>query len=118
MRMRRMVAEGVGYYHVISRITGQQFLVGDEEKENSEKVASELAGGGKLSLFTMLRCKVRYFSHGLAVGPAAFVREVIGKLTPTKDTTSRCDCCDEIELFTARRLRGDGKVSVPRGRVA
>ena len=33
MRMRRMVAEGVGYYHVISRITGQQFLVGDEEKD-------------------------------------------------------------------------------------
>ena len=25
--------EGVGYYHVISRIAGQQFLVGDEEKD-------------------------------------------------------------------------------------
>ena len=84
----------------------------------SKQVAQAIAEGGKLSLFTMLRCKVRYFSHGLAVGPAAFVREVIGKLTPTKDTASRCDCCDEIELFTARRLRGDGKVSVPKGRVA
>ena len=84
----------------------------------SKQVARELAEGGKLSLFAMLRCKVRYFSQGLAVGPAAFVREVIGKLTPTKDTASRCDCCDEIELFTARRLRGDGKVSVPKGRVA
>ena len=84
----------------------------------SKQVAQAIAEGGKLSLFAMLRCKVRYFSYGLAVGPAAFVREVIGKLTPTKDTASRCDCCDEIELFTARRLRGDGKVSVPKGRVA
>ena len=33
MRMRRMVAEGVGYYHVISRIAGQQFLVDDQEKD-------------------------------------------------------------------------------------
>lgn len=33
MRMRRMVADGVGYYHVTSRIAGQQFLVGDEERD-------------------------------------------------------------------------------------
>ena len=31
MRLRRMLAEGVGYYHVISRIAGQQFLVDDRE---------------------------------------------------------------------------------------
>ena len=33
MRLRRMLAEGVGYYHVISRIAGQQFLVDDREKD-------------------------------------------------------------------------------------
>ena len=33
MRLRRMLAEGVGYYHVISRITGQQFLMNAEEKD-------------------------------------------------------------------------------------
>ena len=115
--MRRMVAEGVGYYHVISRIAGQQFLVGDEEKENSEKVASELAGGGKLSLFEMLRCKVRHFSHGLALGPASFVREFVKTLTPSKDTWRRCECCDDVELYTARWLRGEDKVSVPKTRV-
>jgi len=33
MRTRRLLAQGEGYYHVISRITGQQFLVGDWEKD-------------------------------------------------------------------------------------
>ena len=33
MRLRRMLAEGVGYYHVISRITGQEFLMNVEEKD-------------------------------------------------------------------------------------
>ncbi len=83
-----------------------------------EKVAAEIAEGAKLSLFEMLRCKVRYFSHGLAIGPASFVREFLGTRTPSKDTSRRCDCCDEVELYTARWLRGEDKVSVPKGRVA
>ncbi len=33
MRMRRMLADGVGYYHVISRIAGQQFLMDAREKD-------------------------------------------------------------------------------------
>ena len=33
MRMRRMLSGGEGYYHVISRITGQQFLMNAEEKD-------------------------------------------------------------------------------------
>lgn len=82
------------------------------------KVESEIAEGAKLSLFEMLRCKVRYFSHGLAIGPALFVREVVVSLTPTKDTSRRFDCCDAVDLYTARWLRGDDKVSVPKGRVA
>ena len=82
-----------------------------------EKVASELAGGGKLSLFEMLRCKVRHFSHGLALGPVSFVREFVKTLTPSKDTWRRCECCDDVELYTARWLRGEDKVSVPKGRV-
>jgi len=83
-----------------------------------EKVEAELREGAKLSLFELLRCKVRYFSHGLAVGPAAFVREVVGALTSSKDTSRRCACCDDIGLYTARRLRGENKVSVPRSSVA
>src|SRR5574344_1867688 len=38
-----------------------------------EKVESEIADGGKLTLFEMLRCRVRHFSQGLAIGPALFV---------------------------------------------
>ena len=83
-----------------------------------EKVEAEIAEGAKLSLFEMLRCKVRYFSQGLAIGPASFVREFVKSLTPSKDTSRRCDCCDDVELYTARWLRGEDKVSVPKGRVA
>ena len=69
----------------------------------------------KLSLFEMLRCKVRYFSHGLAIGPASFVRECVGSRKSSKDTLRRCDCCDDVELYTARWLRGEDKVSVYEG---
>jgi len=33
MRLKRMLATGDGYYHVISRTTGRQFLMGPEEKD-------------------------------------------------------------------------------------
>ena len=83
-----------------------------------EKVESEIADGGKLTLFEMLRCRVRHFSQGLAIGPALFVREVARALKSSKDTSRRCECCDEVELYTARWLRGEDKISVPKGRVA
>ena len=83
-----------------------------------EKVESEIADGGKLTLFEMLRCRVRHFSQGLAIGPALFVREVARALKSSKDTSRRCECCDEVELYTARWLRGEDKVSVPKGRVS
>ena len=88
------------------------------QKFVQKKVEAGIAEGTKLSLFEMLRCKVRHFSEGLAIGPASFVREFVKTLTPAKDTSRRCDCCDEVELYTARWLRGDGKVSVPKGKVA
>jgi len=83
-----------------------------------EKVEAEIREGAKLPLFDMLRCKVRYFSHGLAIGPASFVGEIAGTLTPSKNTSRRCDCCGDVEIYTARWLRGDQKVSIPKGRVA
>ena len=45
MRMRRMVAEGVGYYHVISRIAGQQFLVDGNFKGLSPKLSLRRGDG-------------------------------------------------------------------------
>jgi len=82
------------------------------------RVEVEIAQGEKLSLFEMLRCKVRYFSHGLVIGPASFVREFVGGQKSSKDTSRRCECCDDVELYTARWLRGGDKVSVPKSRVA
>ncbi len=64
-----------------------------------ERVEQEIAKGAKLSLFEMLRCKVRY-------------------LKPSKDTSRPYDCCDDVERYNARGLRGDDKVSVPKDRVA
>lgn len=83
-----------------------------------EMVESVLADGGKLTLFEMLRCKVRHFSHGLAIGPESFVREFAKPLKLSKDSSRRCECCDEVELYTARWLRGEDKVSIPKRRVA
>ena len=83
-----------------------------------EEVEARIKKGGKLSLREMLRCRVRHFSHGLALGPAEFVQNIVRKLTPGKDTSRPCDACEEVELFTARWLRGDDKVSVSKGRVA
>jgi hypothetical protein len=45
------------------------------------------------------------------------VREFVKTLTPSKDTWRRCECCDDVELYTARWLRGEDKVSVPKTRV-
>jgi len=73
-----------------------------------------LEQGGKISLFALLRCRVRHFSHGVAVGPLEFIRTIARSLNPQKDTWSACECCDAIHLCTARPLRGDDKVSVPR----
>jgi len=79
-----------------------------------EKVEAGIAGGAKLSLFELLRCRVRHFTHGLALGPASFVRGLTGTTASSRDASRRCDCCDEVELYTARWLRGDDKVSVPK----
>lgn len=83
-----------------------------------EKVEAVIREGAKLSLFEMLRCKVRYFSYGLAIGPKSFVRAFMGTKKASKDPSRRCDCCDDVELYNARGLRGDDKVSIPKRRVA
>jgi len=81
-------------------------------------VAEALEKGGKITLFSMLRCRVRHFSHGVALGPLGFVRTIARGLNPRKDTSSAFECCDEIHLCNARPLRGDDKVSVPKSRRA
>ena len=84
----------------------------------SEKVEADLIKGAKISLFEMLRCKVRYFSHGLVLGPLSFVRNMTGAASAKKDTSRPCDCCEDVELYNARWLRGEDKISVSKSRVA
>ena len=83
------------------------------ERFEPQVVAEALEQGGKISLFALLRCRVRHFSHGVALGPLEFIRTITRSLNPQKDTWSACECCDMIHLCTARPLRGDDKVSVP-----
>lgn len=84
----------------------------------AEKVEADLLKGAKLSLFEMLRCKIRYFSHGLAVGPLSFVRNIAGVSASMKDTSRPCGCCEDVEIYNARWLRGEDKISVPKNKVA
>ncbi|MCP4239001.1 MAG: chemotaxis protein CheW [bacterium] len=56
------------------------FGIGEENSARAglsrEAVAKVWAAGGKLSLAQLLRCRVRYFSHGMAVGREGFVESV------------------------------------------
>ncbi|MGI5868354.1 MAG: transposase [Kiritimatiellia bacterium] len=91
----------------------------DNESEfDAAKVDAALKEGKAVSLFEAIRCKVRYFSHGVAVGPAIFVIEVVKRLAAGKDTKRKCAGCDELEIYTARPLRGGGELSVPKSRIA
>ena len=73
--MRRMVAEGVGYYHVISRITGQQFLVGDEEKDVLMRLMFNVAVFSGVEILTFVLME-NHFHILLKVSRAHEVDEV------------------------------------------
>ena len=53
------------------------FGIGEETSARTgisrKAVAKVWAAGGKLTLAQLLRCRVRYFSDGLAVGSATFI---------------------------------------------
>jgi putative transposase len=60
------------------------FGIGEENSERAglsrEAVAKVWVAGGKLSLAQLLRCRVRYFSKGVAVGRETFVESVFAAL--------------------------------------
>ena len=73
-------------------------------------VAKVWSSGGKLSLAQLLRCRVRYFSDGLAVGRESFVESVFAVMreafTPQRKTGSRRMIGSGWgELRSARALR-------------
>jgi putative transposase len=73
------VKEGANWRDVGSRYRKILFGIGEETSVRAgisrEEVASVWAAGGKLSLAQLLRCRVRYFTEGLAVGTASFIEE-------------------------------------------
>ncbi|HMP73138.1 MAG TPA: hypothetical protein PKE55_07740, partial [Kiritimatiellia bacterium] len=92
------------------------YLYGKGERTSSkqgfsaEEVKKVLAEGGKLSRAEVLRCRVRYFSDGVALGSRAFVEEVFeanrGRFGRKRKTGARALRWAQLgDVFTARDLR-------------
>ncbi|MFT5106671.1 MAG: putative transposase [Verrucomicrobiales bacterium] len=83
-----------------------------------EEVSKAWAAGGRLSLAQLLRCRIRYFSDGLAVGSESFVERVFsvlrGAFSDARSTGARRMAGGSWgELRVARKLRV-GAISLPR----
>ncbi|HMP73188.1 MAG TPA: chemotaxis protein CheW [Kiritimatiellia bacterium] len=77
-----------------------------------DRVQSVLAEGGKISTHDLLRCRVRYFSDGVALGSRKFVEEIFQmhrqNFGPKRTTGARpIRGADLGDMFTARDLRLD-----------
>ena len=106
--------EGANWGDVGPRYRKVLFGIGEENAARAglsrEAVAEVWAAGGKLSLAQLLRCRVRYFSDGLAVGRGAFVDSVFelmrGRFSTGRESGARKMIGGEWEeLRVARALR-------------
>ena len=75
-----------------------------------EEVKKVLAEGGRLPMHELLRCRVRYFSDGLALGSQAFLEQIFqryrGHFGPKRQSGARAmRHGDWGELCTLRSLR-------------
>ena len=75
-----------------------------------ERVKAVLAEGGKLTPSELLRCRVRYFSDGVALGSREFIENVFrshrGNFGPKRKTGARpIRGAETGGMFTARDLR-------------
>ena len=75
-----------------------------------QQVEKVIADGGKLPLHDLLRCRVRYFTDGLALGSQDFVNRVFaryrGHFGPKRETGARAMRFGEwVGLCTLRDLR-------------
>ena len=96
-------------------IQGQQKGLDPEGKPlrqgfTPEEVKKVLSAGGNLPLHELLRCRVRYFSDGLALGSQAFLEQIFqryrGHFGPRRKTGARpMRFGDWGELYTLRSLR-------------
>ncbi|MEM7396606.1 MAG: hypothetical protein AAF492_30110 [Verrucomicrobiota bacterium] len=97
------------------------FGVGEERSERKgfdrEKVQEVLDAGGELNSFEWLRCRVRYFSDGVALGGRAFLEEIFqahrDRFGAKRTSGSRnMKFGERSGLFTMRDLR-KGPVTAP-----
>lgn len=58
--------------HTMSRLVNRDFILGDQEKEYFRGLMRRLAGFCGLEI---LRCRVRYFTDGVAIGSRGYVQE-------------------------------------------
>ena len=75
-----------------------------------EQVQAVLAAGGQLPMHELLRCRVRYFSDGLALGSRAFLEEVFQQYRGHFGTRRQSGACAMLHgdwggLCTMRNLR-------------
>ena len=91
---------GVGWREVGARYRKLLYGIGEETAVRKglsrESVAKVWAEGGELNLQQLLRCRVRYFSDGLAVGGRGFVERIFAL---------------KREMFSAGRKCGERKLS-------
>ena len=111
--------EGANWGDVGPRYRKLLFGIGEEGDEtrrglSREAVAKVWAAGGELSLAQLLRCRVRYFTAGLAVGRESFVDSVfaafrehftLGRVTGARRMRSGGGEAGWGELRVARALR-------------
>ena len=77
-----------------------------------EEVRRVWEAGGKLSLAQLLRCRLRYFSDGFAIGSEGFIESIFQKFREAfsdsrKSGARRMSGGDWGELRIARKLRVD-----------
>jgi hypothetical protein len=74
-----------------------------------EKVREVLDGGGRLKLSELLRCRVRYFSDGVAIGSKGFVEGVFdewrGEFGEKRKNGARSVRESDVGIFSLRALR-------------
>lgn len=72
------------------------------------EVQKVLDSGGKLPIHVLLRCRIRYFSDGMAIGSREFVNCILGAIpdAPARAAPRPMEYGDWNGLCTARNLRG------------
>ena len=107
------VKPGANWRDVGPRYRKILFGIGEENSARAglsrAEVAKVWAAGGKLTLAQLLRCRLRYFSEGMAIGTAAFVEEIFhakrGAFSASRETGARrMRGGDWEELRVARAL--------------